>query len=181
MTAVQAYEYWLAPLDLQQAAMVENLLTALGQETDTFAVDAARDHSTALSFPKDGPYFQDDVVPAAEWPEKTWLIWAQAAPNATGAAAFPVGIASLAGAEVGIAILQAHQNQGLGRLALTALIDWAKEVGYQKLWLDVDQDNAPARHLYDRLGFVKQAIDLPAVTLPSGRQCQLERRERALR
>lgn len=48
-----------------------------------------------------------------------------------------------------------YQGKGIGRQLILAAINWAKELGHQKVGLLVDQDNPNAKRLYERLGFVK--------------------------
>jgi ribosomal protein S18 acetylase RimI-like enzyme len=43
--------------------------------------------------------------------------------------------------------------QGLGRTLVEAGLIWARERGAERLLLEVAATNAPARHLYSRLGF----------------------------
>ncbi|MGL5465257.1 MAG: GNAT family N-acetyltransferase, partial [Leuconostoc lactis] len=76
--------------------------------------------------------------------------------------------------EVGMAILAQFHGAGLGQSLLTALLDWAEHVGLDQVWLDVQQDNYPAQHIYQKFGF--QAVDEPvAIVLPNGRATQLQR------
>ncbi|WP_114674992.1 GNAT family N-acetyltransferase, partial [Fructobacillus ficulneus] len=89
----------------------------------------------------------------------------------------PVGMGSILDGEVGVAILADFQNQGLGRLTLEAMIDWAKKVGYDNIWLDVDEANAPARHLYKAVGFVEVGEETQPIQLSSGRQANLMKME----
>lgn len=52
-------------------------------------------------------------------------------------------------------IVVAEPEKGLGRRMLTELIRMAfEELGAHRLFLDVFEDNARARHLYESLGFV---------------------------
>ncbi|MEP7091631.1 MAG: GNAT family N-acetyltransferase, partial [Nocardioidaceae bacterium] len=46
-----------------------------------------------------------------------------------------------------------HRRQGLGLVVLDALVEWAAERGATTAYLQVRADNAPARALYDALGF----------------------------
>ncbi len=47
----------------------------------------------------------------------------------------------------------AHRRQGHAQRLMQALLDWACRRQAQSLWLEVRESNAPARALYDRLGF----------------------------
>ena len=56
-------------------------------------------------------------------------------------------------------IVIAEPCQGLGRSVLCAVIDKAfQEFAAHRLWLDVFDDNARARHLYRSLGFVEEGV-----------------------
>ncbi|MCO0832248.1 GNAT family N-acetyltransferase [Fructobacillus sp. W13] len=168
--------YSLRSLDLSQANQAQNLLSVLHRESDTFmlADELARQTTTSVDV--------DELdAELEEMPQKTWLVWAEAQADDEGKPlTYPVGIGSISAGEVGIAILADYQNQGLGRLTIQAMVDWATEAGYDRLWLDVDVTNGPARHLYDELGFDVQAGQEQQVKLPTGRTATLERREKAL-
>jgi len=47
----------------------------------------------------------------------------------------------------------AHRGRGLARAIALGLIAWARERGAQRLYLQVEDDNEPALHLYHALGF----------------------------
>ena len=64
-----------------------------------------------------------------------------------------------------IAIDPAHQNHGIGTAVITDLLQQADEHGLETM-LEVF-DISPARHLYERLGFVEVARD--------GRKVQMRR------
>ena len=63
------------------------------------------------------------------------------------------------GAGLGIYIGDpADTSQGYGSDAIRALLDFGfGELRLERIWLDVYQDNARARHVYERLGFVHEA------------------------
>lgn len=111
------YQYSLQGLDLSQAQAAQDLLTVLKQESDTFELAEARDSLAQQTQ-------SEALVTNAAQPQKTWLLWA----NAKNGKQLQVGIASIADGEVGIAILSEHQGQGLGRLTMEALINWAKKL-----------------------------------------------------
>jgi len=52
-----------------------------------------------------------------------------------------------------LAVVPARRGTGVGRALLTAAQAHARELGCCKLTLEVQDDNTPARHLYDRFGF----------------------------
>jgi len=47
----------------------------------------------------------------------------------------------------------AHRGRGLARAVALRLMRWAREQGVRQLYLQVEDDNAPALHLYRQLGF----------------------------
>ncbi|GAB4081686.1 GNAT family N-acetyltransferase [Modestobacter muralis] len=49
-----------------------------------------------------------------------------------------------------------HRRQGLGTALLDALRGWAAERGAHSVYLQVTEDNAPARALYRRAGLIEQ-------------------------
>jgi len=46
-----------------------------------------------------------------------------------------------------------YRNQGIGRIIIDYLIEYAKQRGYQEMALGVDIDNYNAKHLYEITGF----------------------------
>jgi ribosomal protein S18 acetylase RimI-like enzyme len=52
-----------------------------------------------------------------------------------------------------MATLPAARGQGIGRTVLTALAPWAGAHGADRMYLQVEHDNAPALRLYRRAGF----------------------------
>lgn len=54
-----------------------------------------------------------------------------------------------------------HQGKGLGRKAILHLIDWVKEYypAAREIETAVLADNAPARHLYESLGFQYTGVE----------------------
>ena len=58
------------------------------------------------------------------------------------------------------------QGRGLGNALVAAAVDRARERGCRRVELDVDEGNAAARALYERLGFTEHAkTDPPERTL----------------
>lgn len=51
-----------------------------------------------------------------------------------------------------MAIEPSHQGKGLSHMLLEACVQYAHELGYQAK-LEVDRQNLPARHLYEKYGF----------------------------
>ncbi len=56
-----------------------------------------------------------------------------------------------------IAVEPSARGKGVGRALLAENLRQAARAGARTMFLEVDQDNAPALALYDRLGFVKVA------------------------
>jgi GNAT superfamily N-acetyltransferase len=50
-------------------------------------------------------------------------------------------------------IEEAHRGQGLGKAALDAVCQWARDTGLAAVHLEVEKDNRAAKTLYGRLGF----------------------------
>lgn len=61
-------------------------------------------------------------------------------------------------AGVAISVGKAYWNQGIGRKAMEALIQFAKSCGLEVLQLEVRSDNAPAIALYEKVGFEKMGL-----------------------
>jgi len=74
-----------------------------------------------------------------------------------------VGTANLSGmprrmshrAELGISVLKAEWNNGVGTELLNHIIDYAKGHGIEIINLEVRSDNNAAIHLYEKFGFKK--------------------------
>ncbi len=56
------------------------------------------------------------------------------------------------------AVAAEWQNQGVGRAFLEHIVEVARDAGCQIVYLEVRPSNAPARHLYRKLGFQQIAI-----------------------
>ena len=52
-----------------------------------------------------------------------------------------------------LAVSPSARGRGLGTILVAGAIDLARAAGAERLFLEVAEDNAPARALYDRLGF----------------------------
>jgi len=64
-------------------------------------------------------------------------------------------------ADIGIKICEpGFQERGIGRTALSLLIQYLFDSGYAKITLDTNLRNARARHVYESLGFQQQAIHI---------------------
>ena len=63
-------------------------------------------------------------------------------------------------AEIGIKICEAsYQNQGIGKTALSMLIQELFHIGYTKIILDTNLKNIRAQHVYETLGFQRLRIN----------------------
>ena len=63
-----------------------------------------------------------------------------------------------------LAVLPGYRGRGVGRALLNAVEDHARRRGCCKLTLEVQDDNAPARTLYQRFGFEDVVYGSSAVT-----------------
>lgn len=60
-------------------------------------------------------------------------------------------------AELNMAVHLGWQNQGIGKLLLERIIDWAKDSkSIRKIQLNVRATNSPALHLYKKMGFEEE-------------------------
>ena len=57
-----------------------------------------------------------------------------------------------------IVIKKTYRNQGIGTLLLENLIFLAKDLNILNLFLEVNEQNKPAIHLYEKLGFKKLGV-----------------------
>ena len=57
-----------------------------------------------------------------------------------------------------IVIKKTYRNQGVGTLLLENLILLAKDLNISTLFLEVNEQNKPAIHLYEKLGFERLGI-----------------------
>ena len=57
-----------------------------------------------------------------------------------------------------IVIKKTYRNQGIGTLLLENLILLAKDLNISTLFLEVNEQNKPAIHLYEKLGFKKLGV-----------------------
>lgn len=63
-------------------------------------------------------------------------------------------------AEIGIKICEsAYQNRGLGKIALSLLIRFLFDSGFEKILLDTNLENKRAQHVYETLGFKKLRVN----------------------
>lgn len=61
--------------------------------------------------------------------------------------------------EIGIKICEkTHQEKGIGRKALSLLIQSLFRMGFQKIILDTNLENTRAQHVYELLGFRKTGV-----------------------
>lgn len=57
-----------------------------------------------------------------------------------------------------VVVAEAFRCKGVGRLMLSTLMEWGREIGIENYTLEVRVSNAPAIHLYERLGFESAGI-----------------------
>ena len=57
-----------------------------------------------------------------------------------------------------IVIKKTYRNQGIGTLLLENLILLAKDLNIFTLFLEVNEQNKPAIHLYEKFGFEKLGV-----------------------
>jgi len=91
----------------------------------------AAGHPQCLALAGDTVVGWCDVVPAREDPRTGWL---------------------------GMGVLPEYRGQGVGRALITRTLAWAREIGLQRVQLDVYADNGRARRLYASLGFQQVAV-----------------------
>lgn len=152
-------DYSLVTLNAQLAPVASQLINQLQQESDTFTIGSVRDGQKEM------------VEPIDESPAKTWLILKVDQ---------PIGVASIEQGEIGLAILNKEQGQGIGQMVIQALISWAQQINLAYLWLDVQEQNAPAVHIYQKLGFEFTGAS-QQLTLPNQRQVVILRMELPLK
>jgi len=64
-------------------------------------------------------------------------------------------------AEIGIKICEAgYQNRGIGKIALSLLIQELFSMGYTRIVLDTNLKNSRAQHVYESLGFRKLRVNM---------------------
>jgi len=64
-------------------------------------------------------------------------------------------------ADIGIKICESSfQEKGIGRIALSLLIQHLFENGYTKIVLDTNLNNTRAQHVYEKLGFQRLRVNL---------------------
>jgi ribosomal protein S18 acetylase RimI-like enzyme len=89
---------------------------------------------------------------------------------ALGAVAFPERIGWI----LSVAVVARHRGCGIGAALTAALLAVFDEAGLPRVRLTVAPDNAPARRVYERLGFAVLA-DLPAYFGPGEPRVLMER------
>jgi RimJ/RimL family protein N-acetyltransferase len=51
-------------------------------------------------------------------------------------------------------VLIDQDHRGIGQSAITAMASYCRdELGFDRIWLDVYEDNAKGRHIYEKLGY----------------------------
>jgi ribosomal protein S18 acetylase RimI-like enzyme len=69
-----------------------------------------------------------------------------------------IGFANLARDEAdgwvgGVGVVPAHRGRGVGEELMRRLHDAARDLGLERVWLEVIVENEPARRLYEKLGY----------------------------
>ena len=59
-------------------------------------------------------------------------------------------------ASLGMMVMKEWRTRGVGSALMTEALRWAEQMGVEKLALSVYPDNAPARALYVKFGFVEE-------------------------
>lgn len=102
-------------------------------------------------------------------------------PASTGpATALPAGLAGVyvQDSEADLVSMWVHPSArglGVGEALVAAAAAWAKASGYDKLFLWVTESNAPARRLYERLGFTPTGESQPLPSDPSLPELRMSR------
>jgi ribosomal protein S18 acetylase RimI-like enzyme len=55
-------------------------------------------------------------------------------------------------------VTEACRGQGLGRLLMSRAEDWAREIGFTSIGLNVAAHNVPAKTLYEKLGYETETL-----------------------
>ena len=76
-------------------------------------------------------------------------------------------------ASVGVSLVRAHWGKGIGTAMMHAVIECAKEAGYEQLELEVVKDNTRAIALYARFGFVSIGRIPNAIKYRGGRYADM--------
>jgi RimJ/RimL family protein N-acetyltransferase len=61
-------------------------------------------------------------------------------------------------ADLGLMVAAGHRRRGIGTALLERAVEWAREVGVDKLELHVFPHNEPAIRLYERFGFEREGL-----------------------
>jgi RimJ/RimL family protein N-acetyltransferase len=61
-------------------------------------------------------------------------------------------------ADLGLIVAADHRRRGIGSALLQRAVEWAEEVGVEKLELHVFPHNEPAIRLYERFGFEREGL-----------------------
>jgi RimJ/RimL family protein N-acetyltransferase len=61
-------------------------------------------------------------------------------------------------ADLGLMVASSQRRRGIGRALLERAVEWAQEVGVEKLELHVFPHNEPAIRLYEQFGFEREGL-----------------------
>ncbi|GMA70412.1 N-acetyltransferase [Leuconostoc litchii] len=151
----QPITFSLEEASLSKAVEWQQLIQQLMRETDTFLIASMRDEKVD--------------VESTDYPAITLLLIAE-----QGGASSPVGIGSIEHEEIGIAVLKQYQGAGLGQELMNSLLEWAQINNLPSVWLDVQTDNVPAVHIYQKYGF-RNVGSQQRYILPNGRVTQVQK------
>jgi ribosomal protein S18 acetylase RimI-like enzyme len=91
------------------------------------------------------------------------IFLARAAHEPVGVAVCFVGFSTFAAGSLlnihDLAVVPAYAGRGIGRKLLEAAEAFARRQGFSKLTLEVQENNARARALYDKVGFASYELD----------------------
>lgn len=62
-----------------------------------------------------------------------------------------------------LVVAEAAEGRGIGRRLVAEAEEWARQRGYRTLTLITGAANTPARHFYERLGFLEEEVRLTKV------------------
>ena len=67
-------------------------------------------------------------------------------------------VKNMHGAFLGIAIIKGYRHQGIGKNMINMSFEWAREVGIEKICLEVFSTNIHAIELYKKMGFEIEGV-----------------------
>ncbi len=153
--AARGYETTSAPVSVETLALTPLALSAAPPGVEVSCADALSEEWFELSG-RQGRFRGADALVYRALLERLAgragfaLVRVDGRPSA-------VGLCVLAPPWAGVFSMltrEAERGRGLGEAVLVAIARWAQNRGASRLFLQVESDNAPARKLYTRAGFV---------------------------